>query len=211
MIDPVDLAIPNGATLQNKLGITEPNALVRASADFTAVRLAELQAAPIRGGFDAAHLQEIHHHLFQDLYAWAGELRVIDAGAVPASSLERSLNRVFDRLARDNHLKGSSPEDWAQSAAAYVYDLGTLQPFLAGNRVALREFARELARRNDLTLRWDATPEIVDVVAELRLADQSANLRRIIMLAMDATPTRQLSSRGHDLESGIERLLPGGN
>ena len=75
MIDPFDLTITGALASRNKLGITEPSALARAAADFTAFRLAELQTSPICGGFDSAHLQEIHHHLFQDIYEWAGELR----------------------------------------------------------------------------------------------------------------------------------------
>jgi cell filamentation protein len=132
MIEPLDLAMPGAVAPRNKLGITDPSALATATADFTAFRLAELQVSPIRGGFDSAHLREIHHHLFQDLYEWAGELRGIDSADVPASRLEKSLDRLFDRLARENHLKGYSPDQWARSASAYVYDLGVLQPFLAG-------------------------------------------------------------------------------
>jgi cell filamentation protein len=28
--------------------------------------------------FDLAHLQAIHHHLFQDIYDWAGEIRTLE-------------------------------------------------------------------------------------------------------------------------------------
>ena len=115
---------------------------------------------PVRGGFDTAHLQAIHHHLYQDLYDWAGDLRSIDSGNVPASQVEKSLDSVLDRLIRENHLKGLSVEEWANSASAYLYDLGAIQPFLAGNEIALHEFAVELARKNSLSLQWDATPTL---------------------------------------------------
>jgi fido (protein-threonine AMPylation protein) len=75
MIDATDFTIPGTGVLRNKLGITDPAALSRAATDSTALRLAELQASPVRGGFDSAHLQAIHHHIYQDLYDWAGELR----------------------------------------------------------------------------------------------------------------------------------------
>jgi cell filamentation protein len=209
MIDATDFTIPGTSVLRNKLGITDPAALSRAATDTTTLRLAELQAAPIRGGFDAAHLQAIHHHIYQDLYDWAGELRPIDAGNVPASQVEKSLNSVLDRLSRDNHLKGLSAEEWARSASGYLYELGTIQPFLAGNEIALQEFAVELARKNNLSLQWDATPDIAsDSIALLSQAEQSANLRRLIMLAMDTDAIAQASSRGHVLEQGMERFLP---
>ena len=207
MIEPLDLAMPGAFAPRNKLGITDPSALATATADFTVLRLAELQTSPVRGGFDSSHLREIHHHLFQDLYDWAGELRGIDAADVPASRLEKSLDSLFDRLARENHLKGYSPEEWARSASAYVYDLGVLQPFLAGNEIALREFAAELARKNDIALQWEATADIGDMMTQLRQPEQAGNLRRIIMLAMDTSPGPQLPSRGNASEHGMERLL----
>ena len=209
MIDSTDFTIPGTGALRNKLGITDPAALSRAATDSTAIRLAELYATPLRGGFDSTHLQAIHHHIYQDLYDWAGELRSIDAGNVPASQLEKFLNNVLDRLSRENHLKGLSAEEWAGSASAYLYDLGTIQPFLAGNEVALQEFSVELARKNNLGLHWDATPGIAsDSMALLSQTEQSANLRRLIMLAMDTDPVAQHSSRSYVLEQGLERFLP---
>ena len=209
MIDATDFTIPGTGVLRNKLGITDSAALLKATTDSTVLRLAELRASPIRGGFDSAHLQAIHHHLYQDLYDWAGELRSIDAHNVPASQVEKSLNSVLDRLGRENHLKGLSEEEWARSASTYLYDLGTIQPFLAGNGIALQEFAVELARKNNLSLQWDATPRIAsDSMALLSQAEQSANLRRLIMLAMDTDPVAQYSNRSHVLEEGFERFLP---
>jgi len=209
MIDATDFTIPGTGVLRNKLGITDSAALLKATTDSTVLRLAELHASPIRGGFDSAHLQAIHHHLYQDLYDWAGELRSIDAHNVPASQVEKSLDSVLDRLSRENHLKGLSTEEWAGSASAYLYDLGTIQPFLAGNEVALQEFAVELARKNNLSLQWDTTPRIAsDSMALLSQAEQSANLRRLIMLAMDTDPVAQYSNRSHVLEQGFERFPP---
>src|SRR3981189_1993025 len=146
MIEHTDITILGTKTLKNKLGFTDPQQLATAEADFTAFRLAELRIAPIRGGFDSVHLQEIHHHVYQDLYDWAGELRRVDAGNRSASEVATSLNAVFERLGRENHLRGRSAEEWLHSASVYIYDLGTIQPFLTGNEVALREFADELAR-----------------------------------------------------------------
>jgi len=212
MIDSTDFTIPGTGAFKNKLGITDPAALSRAATDSTVIRLAELRATPVRGGFDSAHLQAIHHHIYQDLYDWAGELRSIDSGNVPASQVEKSLNSVLDRLSRENHLKGLSAEEWAGSASAYLYDLGTIQPFLAGNEVALQEFAAELARKNNLGLHWDATHDIASgSMALLSQAEQSANLRRLIMLAMDTGPIVQPSNSGHRIERGMESVLTIGN
>ena len=212
MIEHTDITILGTKTLKNKLGFTDPQQLATAEADFTAFRLAELRIAPIRGGFDSVHLQEIHHHVYQDLYDWAGELRRVDAGNRSASEVATSLNAVFDRLGRENHLKGRSPEDWSYGASTYIYDIGTIQPFLAGNEVVLREFAAELARKNNLSLQWDRASEIGtrDVTRQFDQSEQSANIRRMVMLAMDTDPGRLRPSRGNVIERGIETLFSTG-
>jgi cell filamentation protein len=213
MIEHTEITIVGSATLRNKLGITEPSRLRQAEADLTTFRLAELKTAPIRGGFDSLHLQKIHHQVYQDLYEWAGELRRVDRGVVPAAEVETKLNRIFDRLARENYLKGYSAEEWANSASAYLYDLGPIQPFLAGNDVAIREFADELARKNDLSLQWNSSPDIAldDVMRQLHQSEQSAAIRRMVMLAMDTEPRSLRPTRGNVLERGMERLFSAGN
>ena len=213
MIEHTDITILGTTTLKNKLGITDPQQLATAEADLTAFRLAELRTAPIRGGFDSLHLQEIHHHVYQDLYDWAGELRRVDAGNQHTPEVATSLNVIFDRLGRENHLKGLGPEEWSHSASAYIYDLGSIQPFLAGNDLALREFAEELARKNNLSLRWQTAPEInvTEVTSHLHQSEQSANIRRIIMLAMDTDPSSLRPSRGQIMERGIEGFFPNGS
>ena len=212
MIEHTDITILGTTTLKNKLGITDPQQLATAEADLTAFRLAELRIAAIPGGFDSIHLQEIHHHVYQDLYDWAGERRRVDAGNRPASEVATSLNAVFDRLGRENHLKGRSAEEWLHSASAYIYDLGTIQPFLTGNEVALREFADELARKNNLSLQWDTAPEIgtSEVMRHVDQSEQSTNIRRMVMLAMDSDPSSLRPSRGTAIQRGIERLFSAG-
>jgi hypothetical protein len=45
----------------------------------------------------------------------------------------------------------------------------------------------------------------------LSQAEQSANLRRLIMLAMDTGPIVQPSNSGHRIERGMESVLTIGN
>jgi cell filamentation protein len=115
MIEHADITIIGTSTLKNKHGITDAEQLATAEADLTAFRLAELRTAPTRGGFDSLHLQEIHHHVYQDLYDWAGELRRVDAGNQHTPEVATSLNAIFDRLGGENHLKGLGPEEWSHS------------------------------------------------------------------------------------------------
>lgn len=212
MIDAQDIQIPGASTLSNKLGITNSDALTVAVADCTARRLAELQASPIRGGFDSSHLQEIHRYLFQDVFDWAGELRRIEKGGAPSSDLEDSLNRVFDRLSCENVLKGLDKDTWTRRATDHVEELRSLHPFLAGSDLAIQEFATELARKNNLRIEWQDVPEVAnDAVAFAEQAERSAQLRRLIMLAVDADPVIPIPRHHHSIERGNELSLPFGD
>jgi cell filamentation protein len=206
MIEETGFAVPGTTNPQNKLGITDPSQLRTAEADFSGYRLVELQCSPIRGCFDAAHLQNIHHYLYQDLYDWAGELR--RAGG----QLQQSLDRVLDRLAADNHLRGLDLLEWNDKATDYINELDALQPFGRGNRIALREFAAELAAKNHLELGWDrdSTARLEGPLAPRQEA-QSATLRRLVMLAMDKDGPPLRPSRGNNIEAALERSLVGNN
>ena len=66
---------PDFTVLRNKLDIRDTRTLDAAERQFVAQRL--LETVPT-GDFDLAHLGAIHRHLFQDIYEWAGEIRVVE-------------------------------------------------------------------------------------------------------------------------------------
>ena len=66
---------PDYTVLRNKLNIRNASALEAAERELVAHRL--LEPVP-PGDFDLEHLKAIHRHLFQDLYAWAGEVRTVE-------------------------------------------------------------------------------------------------------------------------------------
>lgn len=67
----------NSDVLKNKLDIRTQDGLNDAEADYVVYRLKELAMNPLHGEYNAEHLLKMHHYIFQDLYEWAGELRVI--------------------------------------------------------------------------------------------------------------------------------------
>lgn len=208
MIDAEDFQLLGGDTLTNKLGITKPEILAAAVSERTSRRLAELQTSPICGGFDASHLQEIHRYLYQDVFDWAGELRRIENGGAPASTLQDSLDRLFDQLSRENLLKGLSADEWTSRASAHIEELRALHPFLVGNDLAIQEFATELARKNNLRLDWQETPEAAsDAFAFAEQVERSAQLQRLILLAVDADSAVLTVRHQHTLEHGSDLSL----
>ena len=88
----------------------------------------------------------IHARIFQELFPWAGQFRA------PESS--SSLDTLFDRLARENRLKGLDPDVWSKRSTEYFTEIAAIEPFIGGTDLASLEFFRELASENNLTLRW---------------------------------------------------------
>jgi len=64
---------PGTTVLRNLRDIRDPDALSRFEAESTAYRIIELIHTPVRGRFDATHVQAIHKRIFQDVYSWAGQ------------------------------------------------------------------------------------------------------------------------------------------
>lgn len=70
---------PDSDVLINLLDIRESDILEQAEAEFTAERYRTYDSPqqPL-SKFSLEHLKHLHHHLFQDLYVWAGQIRDVD-------------------------------------------------------------------------------------------------------------------------------------
>ncbi len=97
---------------------------------------------PVIGGFDANHLQQIHARIFEGALPRAGQLRELRP-----SSLSSSLDSLFDKLARENRLKGIELDDWSKRATEYLLGIERINPFEEGSDIASIEFFRELGDR----------------------------------------------------------------
>jgi cell filamentation protein len=155
--------LPHSEVLRNKVNATTPDQLRDAENDLVEARLAELRAERtlIRRTYDLLHLQAIHRHLFQDLYAWAGELRTVGINKgkgesfAPPLSIEQTFQHVAQRIAESDQLRGL---DGGQLAAevAYLYDYANFaHPFREGNGRAQREFFDQLLAESGHGLDWD--------------------------------------------------------
>ncbi|WP_243454441.1 Fic/DOC family protein [Desulfosporosinus fructosivorans] len=69
---------PNTEVLKNKLRVLDNEKLNTIEAEYTSTRLKEIMENPIKGNFDFDHLCRMHGYIFQDLYDWAGQPRIIN-------------------------------------------------------------------------------------------------------------------------------------
>ena len=68
----------NSNVLKNKLGIQDESLFKDAEADYVSFRLKAVAKTPLAGNYDFAHLLRMHYYIFQDLFEWAGQPRVLN-------------------------------------------------------------------------------------------------------------------------------------
>lgn len=138
---------PGTNVLKNLAGLTDSDRLRRFERMVTTVR-AE-QGSP-RGRFDLPHLKAIHRHLFQDVYSWAGELRIIQLSKggsdfLFTQFLEKGVADVHRRIVRNRFFQGSTADAFAKGASIVMGDLNHCHPFREGNGRTQLQFLKQLA------------------------------------------------------------------
>ncbi len=136
-------------TLRNKLGITDSDALNYTEREIVTQRAAE--GIPT-GRFDLRHLCAIHYHLFQDIYDWAGQIRVVEISKGGSQfqfrrSIEAGMADVHRRLVAARYLRGLAPRDFADAAGVIMGDVNYVHPFRDGNGRTQLFYLEQLAMR----------------------------------------------------------------
>jgi cell filamentation protein len=203
MIEPEDLIFPDATTHAARLAIRESGALNQANVDSIASKLAGLESIPVIGAFDANHLQQIHARIFEGALPRPGQLRELRP-----SSLSSSLDSLFDRLAREDRLKGLELDEWSKRAMEYLLGIERINPFEEGSDIASIEFFRELATENGLTLHWEHTlAEFSGEELSVQFQTiQSNNLRRLLILAVDRDLSKRKSLPSRDRNNSLDLI-----
>lgn len=139
---------PGTEVLINNFGEHDPKILSQLERMCTAARIVDLLKDPVSGSFDLAHLKKIHLYIFQDIYTWAGQIRMVNISKellfCDANFIEKELNRLFLKLKSENFLKDCTEDNIAARAAYYLGEINAVHPFREGNGRTQREFIREL-------------------------------------------------------------------
>ena len=111
---------PDYTVLRNRLDIRD----AAEERELVAQRL--LEPVPT-GDFDLAHLKAIHRHLFQDIYAWAGEVRTVELAKgesrfQPPRFIAAGMADIHRRIVAAECFRGSRPDGFA-AGAGHAIDL----------------------------------------------------------------------------------------
>ena len=155
---------PELDVLKNKLHIRDIENLRKAERILVSLRLNDLFEEPILGQFDLIHLQQIHYYLFQDIYAWAGEIRTVDIAKsnlfCKVQFIIPQAEKLFAELRSNAYLTNLTRDEFVKKCAYYFSEINALHPFREGNGRTQREFIRQLALSNGYILRFSGvTPD----------------------------------------------------
>ncbi len=179
---------------RNSLGITDYAALQVIETIYSIKRREELDARGVTGRFDSAHLRSIHQYLFQDVFPWAGEFRVVNLSKGttnfgPAMFIEAALADALGKLKSERSLVGLSARDFASRAAFYLGEINAIHPFREGNGRTQREFIRQLALQAGHPLSWAGftQQEMVDASIRSHSTGDASGLAAIIRAALSSS------------------------
>ena len=147
---------PATGLLKNLQDITDPDVLLFVESGAVTKRLQELYEQPIKiKGID--NLLEIHKHLFQDIYIWAGKSRTVEISKdgkqfFPTSHFDNAFRYIDQLIAEFKKIPKDNKKIVAEKLAEILDNVNYLHPFREGNGRTQREFLRLLALEKNLTL-----------------------------------------------------------
>ena len=105
-----------------------------------------------QGRFSIDHYRAVHHHLFQDVYSWAGKFRTVRLAKEGSAfcypeNIERETKKLFASLRAKRQLRNLPRERFACEAATFLATLNAIHPFREGNGRTQLAFLTLLADR----------------------------------------------------------------
>lgn len=152
MIDPY--VYPHTEVLKNFANIRDDSKLSCMEAEYTSIRLAELVTKESVSRFDLTALCDMHYYIFQDIYEWAGQVRIINIekaepvlGGISIEysecfDIERDASYVLDKMNRYAWEKASI-EDVAKIFSKYLAELWKVHPYREGNTRTIVTFGSQ--------------------------------------------------------------------
>lgn len=125
----------NSTVLINKLDLRNQSELDEFEAEISSARADEALPA---GEFDFAHFCAVHHHLFQDVFDWAGEPRTVriskdgNAFCFP-EHIQVQAAKLFSDLKANGYFADLPASRFAESAAHFLAELNAIHAFREGN------------------------------------------------------------------------------
>ena len=135
---------PHTDILKNLADIRDREILSCMEAEYTSIRLAELVIGESVSRFDFVSLCDMHYYIFQDIYEWAGKIRIINIekpepalGGISIEysdcfDIEKDATFVLNKMNQYAWEKASL-EEVAKIFSQYLAELWKVHPYREGN------------------------------------------------------------------------------
>ena len=148
-LDPENRYTDKNGLLRNLADIKDEKVLLAFESLKVTKRVEELIENPLKIK-DSNSLLKIHHHLFQDVYEWAGQVRTVNISkdGKPFFDAERfhlGFQYIDNLISEYRKIKKSDKPALAKRLAEILDNVNFLHPFRDGNGRTQREFLRLLA------------------------------------------------------------------
>jgi cell filamentation protein len=170
--------------LRNKLNIENQAELGEFELALFLTRADERMPA---GVLDYEHYKAVHHHLFQDVYEWAGNARAIRIGKggnwfCYPEYIDQEMHRIFEELAEAGYLREIDLADFAVRSAHILAEINAVHPFREGNGRTQLTFLAMLMENAGFSFNADmlGRERVLDAMIESFAGDE-APLARLIL------------------------------
>jgi cell filamentation protein len=139
-----------------------------------------------QGDLGYGHYRAIHHHLFQDVYDWAGQSRTIRIGKggnwfCYPEHLEREMAKAFAGSVIDSAVTSPTKTIFAERAALLLAEINAGHPFREGNGRTQMAYLKLLAATAGYGFNEDAlNPDVAMSAMIASFAGELAGLARLI-------------------------------
>lgn len=204
-------------TLKNKAGIRNWFDLRQYEYGKTQQRDIELFKDPdlVPRTHDAEHLRHIHRYLFQDVYEWAGEYRLVNMGKVGKPPFADCHNGDIEayltaaqRAIADTDWGSHDREEFGANIANVYALVNQAHPFREGNGRAAKLFVQHVAEQTPFALdyskvdpdTWNRTSEASRPQGEEVTTNPEAMAEVFAICAVDRESSSQVEENSHTPE-----------
>ena len=156
---------PHTNILKNLANIQDEEELSCMEAEYTSLRLAELVTKESASHFNFLSLCDMHRYIFQDVYEWAGEIRVIN--------IEKNVTNILDDMNKVLW-KTLSVAEASRIFSEYLAKLWRVHPYREGNTRTIITFCSQFIESKGFYVDSDL---FKDNVQYMRTALVAANER----------------------------------
>jgi cell filamentation protein len=179
---------PQTGVMRNKAGIDDDRLLTAFESLKVSVRLEELRAKPIKIE-NSETLLDIHRHLFQDIYEWAGKVRTVEISnsGTQFFSLDyfhRAFPFIDSLIVQYRKIGRDDKPALAYKLAEILDTVNYLHPFREGNGRTQREFLRLLALEKGLDLNLNP-PDNADIYERYMAGTVNSDVKVLSELILD--------------------------